>query len=524
MRIADEIRARKAEEEARRAASAPVKKPKKRLRLSQAELIADALEIEEHNRQSLADFMQREQERRERDKGKRGVTMDPGGFLRWRSVKIDPTGPPAIEKITEITANGELKERIADAKMTEDPVVAARLNSTAQRQTSTQADNGSALAGDQSSLTIIERPANQSSASAADQSVQAEGDASIEDVSMPVSGAPSTVPNEAKTATEDETAVTLPKEQKESISLPEATTSSTPIDVITTSDERDNQAVLAPKDRAPLTSPPSPTKPQEQQQLQVAQPEARSFVSVIDLDPEESTWVDEYKAILGDHCQWDRYILVPARNRPLRPRQSTCVITGLPAKYKDPVTGIPYASAKAYKILNAVVRGDYVWSKTAEEQPRPSASSSSTPQPDGKARPAIVAYDALNMGAYLDKLDEPGACGVLAQARDSLALQPQATLSDAKVGAKPASTASAAMTTTTTRTTTAAAATSNGLTPSSSAKGRWVTAPPLPGGLAPGDEKALIAAATALPAGTTRSGGRRGQPSSSSTSTPTSIR
>ncbi|KAF9113758.1 hypothetical protein BGX27_000863 [Mortierella sp. AM989] len=39
-----------------------------------------------------------------------------------------------------------------------------------------------------------------------------------------------------------------------------------------------------------------------------------------------------------------------------------CAITGLPAKYKDPRTGIPYANKEAYKILQNVIRHGYVWS------------------------------------------------------------------------------------------------------------------------------------------------------------------
>ncbi|KAF8964149.1 hypothetical protein BGZ46_000835 [Entomortierella lignicola] len=39
-----------------------------------------------------------------------------------------------------------------------------------------------------------------------------------------------------------------------------------------------------------------------------------------------------------------------------------CAITGLPAKYKDPKTGIPYANKEAYRILQNVVRHGYVWS------------------------------------------------------------------------------------------------------------------------------------------------------------------
>jgi len=31
-----------------------------------------------------------------------------------------------------------------------------------------------------------------------------------------------------------------------------------------------------------------------------------------------------------------------------------CVITGLPAKYKDPVTGAPYATVKAFKEIRAM--------------------------------------------------------------------------------------------------------------------------------------------------------------------------
>jgi hypothetical protein len=39
-----------------------------------------------------------------------------------------------------------------------------------------------------------------------------------------------------------------------------------------------------------------------------------------------------------------------------------CPITGLPAKYKDPKSGIPYANKEAYKILQNVIRHGYVWS------------------------------------------------------------------------------------------------------------------------------------------------------------------
>ena len=33
------------------------------------------------------------------------------------------------------------------------------------------------------------------------------------------------------------------------------------------------------------------------------------------------------------------------------PRKATCVVTGLPAKYKDPLTGLPYANIEAFKYI-----------------------------------------------------------------------------------------------------------------------------------------------------------------------------
>ncbi|KAJ1977053.1 hypothetical protein H4R34_003743 [Dimargaris verticillata] len=44
------------------------------------------------------------------------------------------------------------------------------------------------------------------------------------------------------------------------------------------------------------------------------------------------------------------------------PEPTQCPITGLPARYKDPVTGIPYANAAAYRILQNLQRHRYRFS------------------------------------------------------------------------------------------------------------------------------------------------------------------
>ncbi|KAI9597619.1 YL1 nuclear protein C-terminal domain-containing protein [Syncephalis fuscata] len=43
------------------------------------------------------------------------------------------------------------------------------------------------------------------------------------------------------------------------------------------------------------------------------------------------------------------------------PEKSTCVITGLPAKYRDPKTGLPYANLRAFSMLRRLAAGTFPW-------------------------------------------------------------------------------------------------------------------------------------------------------------------
>jgi vacuolar protein sorting-associated protein 72 len=42
--------------------------------------------------------------------------------------------------------------------------------------------------------------------------------------------------------------------------------------------------------------------------------------------------------------------------------QSICVITGSPARYRDPNTGLPFYNASAYHHIQCLIRGEYRWS------------------------------------------------------------------------------------------------------------------------------------------------------------------
>ena len=43
-------------------------------------------------------------------------------------------------------------------------------------------------------------------------------------------------------------------------------------------------------------------------------------------------------------------------------KQPVCPITGQPARYKDPRTGVPYANVAAYRTLSRMLIHDFVWS------------------------------------------------------------------------------------------------------------------------------------------------------------------
>ncbi|KAF9554770.1 YL1-domain-containing protein [Agrocybe pediades] len=73
------------------------------------------------------------------------------------------------------------------------------------------------------------------------------------------------------------------------------------------------------------------------------------------------TWMETMTAMFGDHVKWDEIKVFVGKNRPLsRPRQ-TCPITGRQAHYLDPRTNVPYADSHAYKVLTQLLQHEYVW-------------------------------------------------------------------------------------------------------------------------------------------------------------------
>ncbi|KAK7468373.1 hypothetical protein VKT23_002889 [Stygiomarasmius scandens] len=62
-----------------------------------------------------------------------------------------------------------------------------------------------------------------------------------------------------------------------------------------------------------------------------------------------------------EKVDWENMKVYSGKVRPLSRPTQTCPITGLPAKYLDPRTGVPFADVRAFKVLTGLMRHEYVW-------------------------------------------------------------------------------------------------------------------------------------------------------------------
>ncbi|KAI0027003.1 YL1 nuclear protein-domain-containing protein [Vararia minispora EC-137] len=73
------------------------------------------------------------------------------------------------------------------------------------------------------------------------------------------------------------------------------------------------------------------------------------------------SWKETMTALFGDHVAWEELRVFTAKNRPLSRPVLVCPITGLPAPYRDPCSGVPFANREAYTVLMKILNYDYVW-------------------------------------------------------------------------------------------------------------------------------------------------------------------
>lgn len=501
MRVTQDVQERVQQEEERRAKLREVAQPKpKKVRLSQADYIAEALEIEDRNRESLKVYFEREEERRERDR-RRGKRKMEGPYLRWRSFAVDRNAVNRqIIQVLPDDVQGKDDQK-AVAPLTEDPVLAARRAAAEERERAAAKEapkggdgqpvlpNNSRGGNEGAQPGVLnepacselpganqlakEQPSHQKPEPEAATEVPKSREASTRDTShLETKSRPEEIDNaqnasELLSADRSETRAAPPEE--DSTISPARLSSS---DVATTSK-------TALKSEGAVKNLQIGDAKADTFTSQTPDWEARAIVSLHNLAV-STPWPAFFSHVLGSHVDWSKYAVVPARNRPLRPRQSVCPVTGLPARYRDPRTGIAFATREAYTILTQLMRGEFRW---ATGGARASTAGSS----DKIA--AVKRSNPLELGCYMDRLDEPGACNVLLMA--SLSMPPKAFGGAGKGDPQAPSTQGNT------------AGDGGSAVPAAAA----IYGPR--SAIAPGDEQAVMAAASALPAGSTRSGGRR---------------
>jgi len=390
------------EAEARRASVRA--RPAKRVKhLTQDALIREALEMEEENTQSLLHYLEQEEERKaqQRQAGKKHMS---GPFVRWISVGLDQN----IFTTIEVRDAKAKREPPSEERENASPQGAEAHAATGMAESTTPDHVPTKEAGPEPDSEAAEprSEAPSESREAPSEAAEPHSEALRESREAPneVAEPRSEVPNESREAPNEvaephsEAPNEAPEPRSETLSesretpneAPEPHTeapiesceAAQPPSLACSEPNESAQETLPPL--APSDAPMEPAASTDPDTPSSTEKTARTILSLHGLEP-GATWVDEFRYLLGDHCAWDRLPFVPSRNRPYRPRQSTCVITGLPARYCDPRTGIPYATTEAYATIERVLRGEYVWTGSAQRSVALSAGMLAAAQDDGGA-------------------------------------------------------------------------------------------------------------------------------------------
>ncbi|ORY21983.1 YL1 nuclear protein-domain-containing protein [Naematelia encephala] len=299
--------------------------------MNQAELIAAALEEEDRNKEELAGWLRREEERRELRRVGRKRVKGP----RWTWVSRTVGGRPAVEVVDE-TAPQVDRNRETETKGKREIEVEGQR----ETESATPAPVAKAAAEPAPTSTPI------STSTPASLPTPGPAPTSTPILAIPIGPTPTPVPEPPAASTEPPTASTEPPTASTSASVPEPTPTPAPAPEITP---------------APATS----TEPQPTTSLPVAEtdtapsgPYTRNYLILSSIP---GGLAAELSLILGSHVDWSDLQYIPARNRPINRRPPLCPFTGLPAKYKHPRTGVVYATKEGYKLIEGLMAERFVW-------------------------------------------------------------------------------------------------------------------------------------------------------------------
>ena len=273
---------------------------------TQAELIAEALEEEERNKEELQKWLRREEERRELRRVGRKRVRGP----RWTWISR------TVGKMVEVVEDGVKEVEVRQARDKEDVDDEAGPGVS----TTVQAGPAATLPTPAPDETKAEQPVSQGPTVALE--------APIPEAPIPVSETPNSPP-----------ALASPQPPNE------------PENAVASSSKLEPPHTASNPPALPTTS--TPVQPEPSQYT-------RNYLILSQIP---GGLPAELSLVLGSHVDWSDVQYIPARNRPVVRRPPRCPFTGKKAKYRHPTTMIPYADVSGYKEIEALLQNRYVWSE-----------------------------------------------------------------------------------------------------------------------------------------------------------------
>ncbi|KAM0753528.1 YL1-domain-containing protein [Meredithblackwellia eburnea MCA 4105] len=345
-----DVEVRLLESEQRRAT---VPKPVKKVTqsLTQADLIAEALETEEINRASLLAFYAAEEDRR---------ALDRIAAMRYEIVGPRLTFLSRLEGVSRTETNGTVgkgkgKSVEGEAVNGKNGVKGGKMESGRRRLIEVLGESGKEgwkATVPEGAAALVDSASSEAKKDAIVTENSSEDPGDSAKGLLPAStlaGATADHPPDTSPST------AVPEDSRDSRADSKADAAPSGPSIESKQAEPSSNSRASRKSTAlPATDPDVETTPRSNEHSSSSNHDAYSRNYVI-LSDFEGTKQDEMRAVFGDHQDWGNFKIVPSRSRVLNRKVPMCPVTGLPASYRDPATMTPYANLGAYRVLSALV-------------------------------------------------------------------------------------------------------------------------------------------------------------------------
>ncbi|TFK38664.1 YL1 nuclear protein-domain-containing protein [Crucibulum laeve] len=167
----------------------------------------------------------------------------------------------------------------------------------------------------------------------------------------------------------------LPPTTPATLATPVPATTTTPTTPATTSYQPSSSSpytyTLGKYPTLPHFSPqyaiPQPTVPLPPPEPERTEKQGKNYIihelTQSDSASRKPAWKDTMTALFGDHVKWDEVKVHSGKGRPMSRPVQICAITGLPARYLDQRSGVPFADVRAYRVLTGLLQHEYIWNQ-----------------------------------------------------------------------------------------------------------------------------------------------------------------